>query len=48
MHLVDLKRAGRSPTQTEYTVTAEYAAAPRGYAYGGSYIGSPAAMCESF
>ena len=47
MHLVDLKRAGHSPTQTEYTVTAEYAAAPRGYAYGGCLHWLPA-MCKSF
>jgi hypothetical protein len=48
MHLVDLKRAGHSAKQTEYTV------APDGgsrvspfHAHHGSLVGSPAALCEA-
>jgi hypothetical protein len=47
MHLVDLKRAGHSPKQTEYSISAERYSTPRGYPVFGSLTGSSAAMCEA-
>jgi hypothetical protein len=47
MHLVDLKRAGHSPTQTELTISSERPLAARSYIHHGSLIGSPAALCEA-
>jgi hypothetical protein len=48
MHLVDLKRAGHSPTRTEYVISAEgkgvkYATTPTS-----SYLGSAAATCVEY
>lgn len=46
MHLVDLKRAGHSPTRTEYYIPPDYS--PRFISvsfYDGSAVGSSAAMC---
>jgi hypothetical protein len=45
-HLLDLKRAGHSPAQTEFVISAEYAAGPRVYPVYGSCMGSAAAMCS--
>jgi hypothetical protein len=47
LHLLDLKRAGHSPTQTELTITSERPLAARLYIHHGSLIGSSAAMCEA-
>jgi hypothetical protein len=47
LHLLDLKRAGHSPTQTEFQITSERPVAARSYVHHGSLIGSSAAMCEA-
>jgi hypothetical protein len=49
LHLLDLKRAGHSPTQTEYTVSPDGGQPRRSfnYDYELSLIGSPAALCEA-
>lgn len=47
LHLLDLKRAGHSPTQTELLITSERPIAARSYVHHGSLIGSSAAMCEA-
>lgn len=49
LHLLDLKRAGHSPTRTELFVPRGYGAsraAPRGQSF--SVAGSPAALCAGF
>lgn len=45
LHLVDLKRAGHSPTRTEYVITAEGKGVRFQKADTSSYIGSSAAAC---
>jgi hypothetical protein len=45
LHLLDLKRAGHSPTQTEFSITSERPLAARSYVHQGSLVGSSAAMC---
>lgn len=49
LHLLDLKRAGHSPTRTELFVPPGYGASrpvPRGHSF--SVAGSPAALCAGF
>jgi len=48
LHLLDLKRAGHSPTKTEYVIPSERASKPRSYPVWGSGIGSPAFSCSEF
>lgn len=47
LHLLDLKRAGHSPTQTEFLITSERPLARSSYIHHGSLVGSSAAMCEA-
>ena len=46
LHLLDLKRAGHSPKQTEYVIPSERASKPRSYPVWGSGVGSPAFSCS--
>ncbi|MEN9393200.1 MAG: hypothetical protein RLZZ104_1543, partial [Pseudomonadota bacterium] len=47
MHLVDLKRAGHSPTRTEYKITPEGHGVRYRTTDTCSYIGSSAASCAA-